>query len=231
MDIEFKAIDYLKPTIQKRNDLFTLNGITTICCNSILGNEKKWLIYEINEKTSLEMNKIELFNNPTINYAQLVIQPQTLNYGLFRFVYLVTMSYTRNSTLFSSQVSTYVKIEPSGLIISSLSLRQGIYGGTIEISRGQQQPITFNPYLNSYDIDSILAITTLKFKYSCQLIDSNVESGFPQLPGTNTTIFLSDIKTNATLQLYDKCFNSTGVFLFNYLMLTVPRIHSCKCTC
>ena len=211
MDIEFKAIDYLKPTIQKRNEFFTLTGITTLSCNSILTNQKKWLIYEINEQNGLDINKIELFDNPTINYAQLVIQPQTLNYGLYRFVYMVTMSYTRNSSLFSSQVSTYVKIEPSGLIISSLSLRQGIYGGTIEISRGQQQPITFNPYLNSYDIDSILVITTLSFKYSCQLIDSNVESGFPQLPGTNTTIFMSDIKTNASLQLYDKCFNSTGI--------------------
>ena len=211
MDIEFKSIDYLKPTIQKRNDLFSLTGITKISCGSILTNQKKWLIYAINEQTGLEMNKIELFKNPTINYAQLVIQPQTLNYGLYKFVYAVTMSYTLNTTVFSSQVSTYVKIEPSGLVISSLSLRQGIYGGTIEISRGQQQPIPFNPYLNSYDIDSIVVITTLKFKYSCQLIDSNVESGFPQLPGTNATIFLSDMKTNASLQLYDKCFNSTGV--------------------
>jgi hypothetical protein len=214
LDIEYKANSYLQPRIQKRNDLFSLTGITTISCGSILGNEKKWLIFAINEQTGLDIDKIELFNNPTINYAQLVIQPQTLNYGLYRFVYMVTMSYTLNS----SQVSTYVKIEPSGLIISSLSLRQGTYGGTIEISRGQQQPITFNPYLNSYDIDSILVITTLKFKYSCQLIDSNVESGFPQLPGTNTTIFLSDIKTNASLQLYDKCFNSTGVLSFNYLI-------------
>jgi hypothetical protein len=209
--------------IQKRNDLFTLTGITTISCNSILTNQKKWLIYAINKQTGLDINKIELFNNPTINYAQLVIQPQTLNYGLYKFVYVVTMSYTLNSTVFSSQVSTYVKIEPSGLILSSLSLRQGIYGGTIEISRGQQQTITFNPYLNSYDIDSILVITTLKFKYSCQLIDSNVESGFPLMPGTNATIFMDDIKMNASLQIYEKCFNSTGVLSFDYLIYFVTQ--------
>jgi hypothetical protein len=210
LDIEFKSIDYLKPTIQKRNDLFSLTGITKISCGSILTNQKKWLIYAINEQTGLEMNKIELFNNPTINYAQLVIQPQTLNYGLYKFEYTVAMTLNANTSVFSSQMSTYVKIEPSGLILSGLSLRQGIYGGTIEISRGQQQPITFNPYLNSYDIDSMLVVRNLNFKYSCQLIDSNVESGFPLMPGTNTTIFLSDIKTNASLQLYNKCFNSTG---------------------
>ena len=86
----------------------------------------------------------------------------------------------------------------------------GIYGGTIEISRGQQQPITFNPYLNSYDIDSILTITTLNFKYSCQIIDSNVPKGYPQLPGTNISIFLDEVKLNNSLQIYDDCFNLTG---------------------
>ena len=144
----------MKPIIKKRNDILSLIGITSISCNSVLSNEKKWLIYEINEQTGLDINKIELINNPTINYAELVIQPKTLSYGLYRFVYTVTMTLNANSSVFSSQVS--VKIEPSGLILSTLSLSQGLYGGTIEISRGQQQPITFNPYLNSYDIDSLL---------------------------------------------------------------------------
>jgi hypothetical protein len=210
LDIQFKAESYLKPIIIKRNEILSLIGITSISCNSVLSNEKKWIIYEINERNGLDINKIELFNNPTINYAELVIQPKTLSYGLYRFVYTVTMTLNANSILFSSQVSTYVKIEPSGLILSTLSLSQGLYGGTIEISRGQQQPITFNPYLNSYDIDSLLVITTLNFKYSCQLIDSNVEKGFPQIPGTNATIFMDEIKMNASLQIYEKCFNSTG---------------------
>jgi hypothetical protein len=214
LDIQFKANSYLQPQIQKRNDIFSLIGITSISCNSVLSNQKKWLIYEINEQTGLDINQKELLNNPSINYAQLVIQSKTLSYGLYRFVYTVTMTLNGNNSVYSSQVSTYVKIEPSGLILSTLSLSQGIYGGTIEISRGQQQPITFNPYLNSYDIDSLLVITTLNFKYSCQLIDSNVESGFPQLPGTNTTIFMDEIKMNASLQNYEKCFNSKGELYF-----------------
>jgi len=194
-----------------RNDLFSLVGVTTISCNSVLANQKKWLIYEVNDQNGLDMNQIQLFNNPSLTNAQVVIQPQTLNYGLYRFVYTVTMSYTLNSTVFSSQVSTYVRIEPSGLILSSLGLRQGIYGGSIEISIGQQQSIAFNPYLNSYDIDSILVMTTLQFKYSCQIIDSNIESGFPHLPGTNVTLFLDEIQMNSSLQMYDKCFNSSGL--------------------
>ena len=210
MDIDIKATNYLQPLIKKRNDLFSIVGKTNIKCDAFLANAKKWLIYEINEQNGLDMNQIDLVNNPTINYAQLVIQPQTLNYGLYRFVYNVTMTYRINSTIFSNQVYTCVRIEPSGLILSALSLSQGIYGGTIEISRGQQQPIAFNPYFNSYDIDSLLVITTLEFKYSCQIIDSCVESGFPQLPGTNATIFMNEMKMNSSLEIYDKCFNSSG---------------------
>ncbi len=215
MNIEFKATSYLQPLLKNRNDLFSLVGLTDLNCKVVLSNEKKWLIFQINEQNGLDIDQIQLLNNPTIDYAQLVIQPQTLNYGLYRFVYKVALnmpvsSSDTNSSVFSSQVSTYVLIKPRGLILSTLSLRQGFYGGTIEISRGQQQPITFNPYLNSYDIDSILVITTLEFKYACQIIDSNVESGYPQVPGTNLTLFMDEIKKNASLQIYDKCFNSSG---------------------
>ena len=199
--------------VKKRNDLFSIIGITTLSCNAILSNQKIWFIYEVNPQTGLDLNKIQLPNNPTINYAQLVIQPQTFGYGLYRFEFTVKMTFssiTNSSIDYSSQISTYVQIDPSGIVISSLSLSQGIYGGTIEISRGQQQSIAFNPYLNSYDIDSILVITTLNFKYSCQIIDSYVPSGYPQLPGTNTLIYLDDMKLNSTLQMYDICFNSTS---------------------
>ncbi len=215
MNIDFKATSYLQPLLKNRNDLFSLVGLTDLSCKVVLSNKKKWLIFQINEQNGLDIDQIQLLNNPTIDYAQLVIQPRTLNYGLYRFVYKVAMimpvsSSDTNSSVFSSHVSTYVLIKPRGLILSTLSLSQGFYGGTIEISRGQQQPITFNPYLNSYDIDSILVITTLEFKYACQIIDSNVESGYPQVPGTNLTLFMDEIKKNASLQIYDKCFNSSG---------------------
>jgi len=230
LSIENQASSFLQPIIKKRNDLISLIGITILNCATVLSNKKEWLIYEVNQQTGIDTNQIQMTNNPTINYAQVVIQPQTLVYGLYHFIYTVTMilNSDSNSTSFSGQVSTYVQIEPSGIILSSLSLSQGIFGGTIEISRGQQQPITFNPYLNSYDLDSILTITTLNFKYSCQIIDSNVPKGYPQLPGTNISIFLVEMKLNNSLQFYDDCFNSTGnsiiLLLKNVLLFRISSI-------
>ncbi len=200
------------PLIKKRNVLFSLVGKTTLSCAATVSNQKEWLIYEIDSRNGLDTNQIILSNNPTVDYAELVVQPQSLSYGLYRFVFKVTMVMTSsmNSNVFSSQISTYVKIEPSGIILSSISLSKGIYGGTVEITRGQHQEITFNPFLNSYDIDGLLVITSLIFKYSCQVIDSNIASGYPLMPGTNNSIYLDEIKLNASLQSYDTCFNKTG---------------------
>ena len=219
MGIEFQAISYLQPIVKQRNDLFSLIGVTTLRC-SVVTNLKKWLIFKVNPQTGMDLDQVYLINNPTINYAQLVIQPQTLDYGLHRFVYTVTMTNTNkvnsinSSVVYSSEVSTYVQIDPSGLVISSLSLSQGMYGGTIEISRGSQQSIDFNPYLNSFDIDAIIVITTLNFKYSCQIIDSNIPTGYPNYPSTNNLIYLDEMKVTPSLLTNNNCFNSTDSFMF-----------------
>ena len=207
---------FTKPRIQLKSDLFSLNGITTINCNTSLSNQKKWLIFKVDEITGQDMDQItqSFKNNPTIDYAEFVIQPQTLTYGLYRFVFT-----SRMNDMESSQIDTFVKIIPSGLVLSTLSLSQPMYGGTIEITRGWNQTIKFNPFLNKYDIDSVAVITALSFKYSCQIIDSNVEQGYPQMPVTNKTIYLNEFKSNQNLISFLKCFKSLGIKLFLILKI------------
>jgi hypothetical protein len=206
---------FTQPSTQKISDLFSLIGLATINCNASLTNQKQWFIYAVNSSTGFSLQQIQLSSNPTINYAELVLQPKTFLTGLYRFVFTLTMVNPDGTTL-SSQIDTFVKIIPSGLVLSTLSLNQPMYGGKIEISRGQQQSIAFNPFLFSYDIDSIVVITSLTFKYACQIIDSNIEQGYPTLSGTNQTIYLSDIKLNTNLISFDKCFSNTlGLISFD----------------
>jgi hypothetical protein len=105
------------------------------------------------------------------------------------------------------QIDTFVQIIPSGLVLSTLRLSQPMYGGRIEITRGLNQKIEFNPFLFTYDIDALAVITSLTFKYACQIIDSNIPSGYPQLPGNNQMVYLDDIKQNSSLKNLDRCFN------------------------
>jgi hypothetical protein len=182
--------------------------LATINCNASLSNQKQWYIFSVDSNTGIDLQQITLPTNPTMNYAELVLQPQTFSSGLYRFIYTLTMV-NPDGTLLSGQIDTFVKIIPSGLVLSTLSLNQPMYGGKIEISRGQAQMIAFNPFLFSYDIDSIAVITSLTFKYACQVIDSNVEKGFPFVPSTNQQMYLTDLKQDPTLINYNTCFNNT----------------------
>lgn len=170
----------------------------------------------MNTMTGQDEEQIVLKNNPTLNYAQLVLQPQTLTYGFYRFVYKVTMTYkTSNGTVFSNSAYTFSSIVASGLVLSSLKLSEPLFGGTVEITRGLTQSIEFDPFLFTYDIDSVAVITALQFKYACQIKDSNVAQGYPVLIGSsNKTIDLYQLKVNSSLAFIEKCFNSTSMCFF-----------------
>jgi hypothetical protein len=187
----------------KSNDLIQLTSEIYISCSSSLLNHKEWTIFK-----GIYPNEQQIFinNNPTINYADLVLQPQTLSYGVYKIVFTVKMA----NIIFTDHAFTYFQIIPSGLVLSSLKLSQPMYGGTIEITRGQNQQIQFDPYLFTYDIDNVAVITSLEFKYSCQLIESNIPQGYPLQPGTNKTIHLEEFKTNPSLSQLNTCFTSTG---------------------
>ena len=170
-------------------------SVSQINCPNSLINTKEWSIYLINDLTTGgNEQQIILKTNPTLSYSELVLQPQTLSYGVYRIVITMT-SIGLNSTKYTSQDDTFIEIKPSGLIISSLKLSKPIYGGTIEITRGTNQSIPFNPYLFTYDIDNVAVISTLTFNYSCQIVQQT-----PIAVIGPTTL--------------DSCFNSSSKLIF-----------------
>lgn len=204
------------PINLKQNTLINFVSETTVNCSLTLTNNKLWTIYELNEITGEDVQQIFIKNNPTINYAELVLQPKTLSFGLYKIVYSVTMS----GTIFTGSAETYIQITPSGIILSTLKSKQPIYGGTIFITRGSNQQITFNPYTFSYDVDNVAVITSLTFKYSCQIIESNLPQGYPKMPVTNQNLFLDDFKGNSSFSPLNKCFSSASKILVNnYIIL------------
>ena len=200
------APSYTYPTVFKKNDLIELIGETTMNCQSSLTNQKQWKIYLIDELTGQVGEQVFVANNPTINYAVLALQPKSLSHGLYKIIFTVTME----NVSFSSSAETFIQINPSGLVLSTLKLSQPMYGGTIEITRGQNQQIQFDPFIFTYDIDNVAVMSSLTFKYACQIIDSNVTREHPQIPDTNQTFFLDDFQSNSSLSQFMQCFNSIG---------------------
>ena len=180
-----------------------------------LENRKEWLIFKLNKNTGVPEQQILLNFNPTIMYGVLVIQAKTLDFGLYSFAYTVTMQMNGNSISLTSKVETFISLEPAGLVLSTLKLIQPMFGGTIEITRGLGQKILFNPFIHTYDVDGIAVITSLTFKYACQIIDSNVEKGYPKDSATNSTIHLDDSKLDPSLRPKDGC-NTTDLYEFDF---------------
>jgi hypothetical protein len=145
----------------------------------------------VNGMTGIDETQIYLKTNPTLTYAELVLQPQTLSYGLYRIIFTATQIFSYSTEKLSNSIDTFIRIVPSGLVISSLRLSKPMFGGTIEITRGSNQAIQFNPYLFTYDIDGVAVITNLKFEYSCQIVNQ----------AKNVTVRANTL---------DMCFNGTS---------------------
>jgi len=182
--------------------MITISSMSQINCPNLLSNTKVWSIYMITDLTTGGNEKqIFLKNNPTFAYAQLVLQPQTLSYGVYRIVFTMTTIST-DLTKSSSQDETFIEITPSGLGVSSLKLSKPMYGGSIEITRGTNQSIPFNPYIFTYDIDNMAVISTLAFNYSCQLIDQEQSVQVGSTATTLDTCFNSSSKTLLFLRVF-----------------------------
>jgi hypothetical protein len=163
----------------------------------------------VNNVTGKDEKQIILKPNPTLAYAELVLQPQTLSYGLYRIVFTATTLSFNLTNKLSSSIDTFIAVVPSGLVISSLKLSKPMYGGTIEITRGSNQSTLFNPYLFSYDIDGVAVITNLKFEYSCQILNQTMNS-------------------TSRMNTLDVCFNGTNKGLG--IFITKQCFNPCKIT-
>ena len=91
----------------------------------------------------------------------LVIQKNTLAYGVYEFKFVVAISFA-NGTRLSNSANTYIRIVPSGLGVFALP------NGISSIVIGSQQSFTLNPAAYSIDIDNVISPAFLKYTFYCR---------------------------------------------------------------
>lgn len=165
LNIEDRYEDINNPLIIQRSDIIRLNGINE-CLNSS-SDLKIWKLYQIDSNgTILKTFGLENITN-TWNKSDLVIQPNTLDYGLYKFIFEVTQYDNITAKIGnSSQIETYIKIVQTDLGIF------GLPGGMSQVSIGSAQSIHLNPANYSLDYDFNSNLNKLKFNFSCRAIDS-----------------------------------------------------------
>lgn len=133
-------------------------------------------LYTVNRATGVEDKQVAILKNPTVNYDQLVIQPTTLDYNLYKVVFQVSMTY---NSIYTSQAFSYLEVKPSGLVIVSVYGASG--GGTYQMAIGVGQTLALDPQKYSFDLDASVDLGKVNFTFYCQVIDNGVAYGYPQL--------------------------------------------------
>lgn len=77
------------PQAYKRSDMITLSSNVEFNCSVGLVNQKQWFLSRVSAENGATISKVNLNANPTTTYSQLVFQPYSLSYGLYRVVYQV----------------------------------------------------------------------------------------------------------------------------------------------
>ena len=195
----------LNPQVILRSKLFMLSTTTYFSCNFTYTINNKWSSSLIVNSTYLI--KTDLTSNPTWQSTSLVIQPNSLAYGLYAFNFQVNVTIVKATNIFlSNNITTYVQINPTGLVV------YGLQNGVSGLLVGAQQSFSLNPALYSLDLDSLIKPSSLQFKFYCNTIKPNSNT----IVNTTQSIDLFTYKNNSLLQMNSNstCFASNCNFLF-----------------
>ena len=190
---------YLKQNPKQifRSKLLNFATKTYFSCNETYIQTYKWFINRIDLSPILSM---DISSNPSSYSSELVIQSNTLDYGMYEIQFQVDI--TMEDVIFNSTMAkTYVQIIPSGLVVYPFK------NGVSNIKIGSQQSLILNPILNSFDFDNLVDISSLKFKFYCKTIHLN-----SSVMENNNNLNLLMYKMNNTLQMTSNqtCFASNS---------------------
>ena len=194
------------PSLIFRSKMFSLKTVTYFACNFSYTSMNTWNLKRIDITPQIN---IVLSSNPTAQSGELVIQANTLDYGLYQFSFNVDITLLNiDGTKFNAVIDTFIKIIPTGLAIFA------IQNGISNILIGSGQSYILNPLAYSFDFDNYATITNLKFLFYCNSIDLT-----SNLINTPSTIDLLKFKSDSKLAMaWNKtCFNSNSINTFYIL--------------
>jgi hypothetical protein len=190
------------PMLIYRSKQLIINTETLFSCNLTKATQYEWFLIQLNSNLN---DSLVIINNPTIYSSTLVLQSNTLDYGIYKFKFTVKITMTNDGSVFTNDISTYVQVIPTGLVVYALQ------NGIQSILIGSNQTLIFNPVLYSFDMDNFVSPQLLEFKFFCQKVNSsaimeNIE---------NSQIDLYQYKmNNSVMEMFSNltCFDSNGIY-------------------
>ena len=178
-----------------RSEIFSLSTEIYFACNSTYTYAYTWHFINSASNTNTDLSA-----NPTAQSSELVIQPYTLDYGVYKITFLVEITVELYGLL-SNTVDTYIEIVPTGLAV--FAIENGISSQLI----GSSQSLILNPVAYSSDLDNYVAISSLTFEFYCTVLNTNDIN-----PPIEQATSLRTFKTKQlTMTWNETCFNSPSM--------------------
>lgn len=194
------------PTRIPRSRAFAIVSDLTFDCPVNFIVSKKWSIDKLNSAGSI-IGTVSIANNPSSTSSQLVIQANTLEYG----IYAITISATlhTSSDSLKSWLKAYVEIVPTGFAVLSLA------NMVQEVALVTSQSISLEPKIYSYDLDKKVQSNELSFSFYCRRVIAGVYESYPSYPNGS----LVDLRTqkNDGYPFTQGCFKSSSECKFTSL--------------
>lgn len=179
-----------------RSNLFTVSSVISFYCNTNFTYVNQWTLSQIGQ----QIIPVDLRGNPTAQLSELVINENTLTYGLYRFQFQVTVTFNGNSQISSNLAETFIEIIPTGLAVFAIA------NGVSSVLIGTKQPFTLQPSVFSMDFDNIIQPSQLNFTYYCKTVNQSDPNSL-NVPAS--TIDLLSYKNNQAL-IMDKTWTCFG---------------------
>ena len=124
----------LSPYQYRRSEDVSLSAMITFNCAKSFSINRKWTIQSCHNSNC--SNPIELTNQIITTLTELFLPARTLLYGLYQFMFTVTMIDFPN---FQSSSFVYIQIIPSDILVHLMEF------GTSIITRGYEQNLLIDP--------------------------------------------------------------------------------------
>ena len=185
------------PKYVHRSELLSLSPVILFSCYLAYTPKYTWSLDKIDLYST---QNIDLTANPTAQLPELVIQSNTLDYGLYQFKFQVDLTLSMSQVAMSNSIKTFIQIVPSGLNV--IAIQNGIQSQLI----GYNQAFSLSPTNFTVDLDNLILPSSLSFQFYCQTIQLNGNSE------TSNQLNLQTYKSNPSLSMKwnETCFASNS---------------------
>ena len=194
------------PRIIYRSNLFTVSSAISFYCNTNFTYQNIWTLTQLDPQTFVTLENIDLSIYQSHQSTELVIDENTLAYGLYKFKFQVIVTFNGNSQISSNMAETYIQIIPTGLAVFAIE------NGVSSVLLGTKQSFNLQPSVFSIDFDNIVQPSQLNFTYYCKMVNL---SDANSLNTPASSIDLLSYKNNQALTMDRNlnCFANNGIFL------------------